>query len=540
MLTTYDALSGPTGDKKRSADVPYAAASRPSDGAGRSKAVIIGSGFGGLAAAVRLIAKGYSVEVLERLENAGGRASVFRQDGFTFDAGPTVITVPQLFNDLWTLLGERFEDYIDLRPIDPFYNIRFNDGRMFFYNGDAEAMERQVAAISPGDLEGYRAFMRHSDRLRAIVFDQLGHVPFTYLSDLLKVTPDLIRHGGLRPVYSVVSGFVKDERIRQICCFHPLFIGGNPLAASSAYAMIPSLERKWGVHFPMGGTGALVTGLVDLIERHGGRFRYKADVDEILVERGQAQGVKLTDGTVVKADIVISNADSATTYNALLRAHPAHRWAPARLKRARYSMGVFVWYFGLDRRYDSVGQHTKVMGDDFNALLRSIFNKRSLSDDLCLYVHRPTQIDPSLAPPGCDTYYALSPIPNLSSGTDWATMAEPYRQRIAKRLDETILPGFEKHIVTQRMMDPRDFVTRYRAYRGAGFCLEPILSQSAWFRPHNRSEKAEGLFLVGAGTHPGAGVPSVLSSARTLEPLIPAIRGHAYAGGTPAGSGTDG
>ncbi len=487
-------------------------------------ALVIGTGFGGLAAAVRLIAKGYRVKLLERLDTPGGRAAVFRQDGFTFDAGPTVITVPQLFHDLWGLLGEKLENHVDLRPIDPFYNIRFHDGQMFYYNGDADAMEAQVARISPGDLEGYRAFMRHSADLRKIVFDQLGHVPFTHLATMLKAMPDLVRHGGHLPVYTVVSKFVKDERIRQICCFHPLFIGGNPLTASSAYAMIPSLEREWGVHFPKGGTGALVRGLVDLIERHGGEFTYGADVDEVLVENGRAGGVRLASGETLHADIVVSNIDSATLYHRLLPEQVSRRWSARRVERSRFSMGVFVWYFGLDRRYEEVGQHTKVMGRNFNALLKSIFNKRELSDDLCLYVHRPTHADPELAPPGCDSFYALSPIPNLSADIDWETQSEPYKRLIANRLNETILPGFESHIVTEKLMDPRDFVTRYRAFRGAGFGLEPILTQSAWFRPHNRAEGIDHLYLVGAGTHPGAGVPSVLSSARAMDAVVPEAR----------------
>ncbi len=521
MLTAFDAPSGPVRGARANTGTtgPTEAGGRP---AGRPKALVIGTGFGGLAAAVRLLAKGYDVELLERLDAPGGRASVFRQDGFTFDAGPTVITVPQLFTELYALLGERFADHVDLRPIDPFYNIRFNDGRVFLYNGDAAAMEAQVADISPGDLEGYRAFMRHSAALREIVFDQLGHVPFTHLADLLRVMPDLIRMGGHLPVYRVVSKFVKDERIRQVCCFHPLFIGGNPLSASSAYAMIPSLEREWGVHFPVGGTGALVQGLRRLIERHGGRFRFHADVEEILVERDQVRGVRLQGGETLMADLVVSNADVASTYGELLRKRPLHRWGPARIRRSRFSMGVFVWYFGLDRRYETVGQHTKVMGRDFNALLRSIFSTRQLSDDLCLYLHRPTHADPALAPAGCDSFYVLSPIPNMTADIDWATQAEPYRQLIARRLDETVLPGFEAHIVTQKLMDPRDFVDRYRAHNGAGFALEPLLSQSAWFRPHNQSESVRGLYLVGAGTHPGAGVPSVLCSAKTLDPLIPA------------------
>lgn len=496
------------------------------DGLHKPRALVIGAGFGGLSGAVRLAVKGYDVTVLERLQAPGGRASVWKQDGFTFDLGPTVITVPHLFKDLWTLAGRRFEDDIDLRPIDPFYHIRFDDGETFIYSGDAEAMEREVERFSPSDVDGYRRFMRHSDALREIVFEQLGHVPFSHFTDLLKSAPDLIRFGGHLPVYTVASKFVKDPRIRAICSFHPMFIGGNPMSASSAYAMIPSLERKWGVHFPMGGTGKLVEGLVDLLQGLGGRVRCECDVDEILVENGTARGVRLSDGEIMEADVVVSNADSATTYHDLLPSSVPRRWSKGKVSRSRYSMGVFVWYFGTSKRYENVGQHTKVMGQRYRGLLKDIFQRKVLADDFCLYLHRPTQIDPGLAPDGCDTFYVLSPTPNLSAGIDWTTTSEPYRQSIQKRLEETLMPDLGEHIVTSRIMTPEDFVDRYRAFNGAGFGLEPVLTQSAWFRPHNLSEGIKNLYLVGAGTHPGAGVPSVLSSARVLDQLVPDAAAH--------------
>ncbi len=490
-------------------------------------ALIIGSGFGGLAAAIRLAAKGYRIKVLERLKAPGGRASVFRQDGFTFDAGPTVITVPQLFKDLWTIAGGRFEDDVDLRRIDPFYHIRFDDGETFRYSGDPAAMEAEVARFSPSDLDGYRRFMAHSTAMRAIVFDELGHKPFTHLSTMLKAAPDLVRFSGYLPVYRVASHFVKDPRLRVICSFHPLFIGGNPMHASSAYAMIPSIEREWGVHFPMGGTNVLVEGLVRLIRRNGGVFEFNADVDEILVDNGVARGVRLADGRKLFADIIVSNADSATTYHDLLPASARRRWTPRRVARGRFSMGVFVWYFGVKRRFENVGQHTKIMGPRYSGLLHDIFSRKILADDFCLYLHRPTQIDPSLAPDGCDAFYVLSPTPHLDAGIDWSTEAEPYRRRIEQRLSETVLPGLADEVITSRVMTPADFKTRYRAYRGAGFSFEPVLSQSAWFRPHNLSEGIANLFLVGAGTHPGAGVPSVLSSARVLDQVAP--HAHSFA-----------
>ncbi len=494
-----------------------------SSGPDRPAAIVIGSGFGGLAAAVRLAAKGYAVRVLEKLDQPGGRAYVFEQDGFIFDAGPTIITVPHLLEELWELCGRKLSDDVDLQHIDPYYQIRFDDGEVFTYSGDAEAMEAEVVRFSPDDLGGYRRFMRHSAELCRIVFQELGDVPFTHLSDMARAVPDLVRLGGQRSVYSVVSGFFKDPRLRVVFSFHPLLIGGNPLTASSAYAMIPHLERLWGVHFAMGGTGALVKGLVNLIQSQGGRIDYNSNVAEIVVEDGAATGVRLTNGETISADIVVSNADSATTYGELLPASVNRRWTRRRVKRARYSMGLFVWYFGTKRTYPDVSHHTKVLGPRYRELLRDIFTRKVLADDFSLYLHRPTERDPSLAPPGCDAFYVLSPVPNQESGIDWTDAAEPYRKAIETRLAETVLPGLAGEVVSSRVMTPLDFQTRLRAYQGAGFSLEPILTQSAWFRPHNKAEGIDNLFFVGAGTHPGAGVPGVLSSARVLDKVVPKV-----------------
>lgn len=482
---------------------------------------MIGSGFGGLAAAVRLGAKGYHVRILERLDAPGGRAYVFRQDGFTFDAGPTIITAPYLLEDLWALAGKRFDDHIDLRHIDPYYQIRFDDGEVFTYSGNPDAMRAEVERFSPSDVAGYERFMAHSEKLCATVFEELGHIPFSHIGDMARVVPDLLRLGGHLPVYQVVSRFLKDPRLRIVFSFHPLLIGGNPLQASSGYAMIPYLERRWGVHFAMGGTGALVEGLVDLIEGQGGEIIYNCDVKEVLVEDGSAVGVRMAGGETLNADIVVSNADSATTYHDLLPADVRRRWTPRKVKRARHSMGLFVWYFGTNRQYPHVGHHTKVLGPRYEDLLRDIFDRKVLAEDFSLYLHRPTQLDPSLAPSGCDAFYVLSPVPNLTSGTDWTVQAEPYRQAIEQRLRNTVMPGLGPDIVTSRLLTPLDFQSRLRAFNGSGFSFEPILTQSAWFRPHNRSQGVRNLFLVGAGTHPGAGVPGVLSSARVLEEVVP-------------------
>jgi phytoene desaturase len=483
--------------------------------------VVIGSGFGGLAAAVRLGARGYRVTVLERLDAPGGRAYVFRQDGFTFDGGPTIITAPFLFEELWALCGRRLADDVDLRPISPFYRVRFHDGTLFDYTGDPAEMRAAVAGLSPADVAGYQRFMVASEAICRVGFEQLGHVPFGSWTDMARVLPDLLRLGSWRSVYAMVSRYVKDERLRLMLSFHPLLIGGNPFAASSIYSLIAFLERNWGVHFAMGGTGTLVRGLADLIAGQGNTLRCNAEVREISVADGAASGVVLASGERIAADIVVSNADSAFTYRTLLPAAHRRRWTDRRLARARYSMSLFVWYFGTRRRYPDVAHHTLLLGPRYRELLRDIFRRHVLAEDFSLYLHRPTATDPSLAPPGCDAFYVLSPVPHLASGTDWRATAERYRQSIARALSETLLPDLNNQVVSSRMMTPLDFQDRLLSVNGAAFGLEPILAQSAWFRPHNRSEEIERLYLVGAGTHPGAGLPGVLSSAKILDTVVP-------------------
>jgi phytoene desaturase len=490
-------------------------------GMGSRHAVVIGAGFGGLAAAIRLGAKGYRVTVVEKLDAPGGRASVFRQDGFTFDAGPTILTAPFLLEELWHLCGRDMRDDVTLRPISPFYRIRFHDGSTFDCTGDPAAMRAEVARLSPGDVNGYERFMRLSETTCRIGFEQLGDVPFGSWTDMVRVAPDLLRLGGYRSVYAVVSKFIKDERLRIVFSFHPLLIGGNPFTASAIYTLIPYLERRWGVHCAVGGTGEIVQGLAGLIEGQGNAIRYDSEVAQILVTRGRACGVRLISDEIIAADIVVSNADSAWTYRKLLAPDARRRWTDRKLRNARYSMGLFVWYFGTDRRYEDVAHHTIVLGPRYRGLLRDIFKHKVLAKDFSLYLHRPTATDRSLAPAGCDAFYVLSPVPNLAGGTDWRSAAEPYRRAIEAHLSATVLPGLERHVVTSRLMTPLDFQDRLCAWQGAAFGLEPVLLQSAWFRPHNRSEDIAGLYLVGAGTHPGAGVPGVLSSAKVLDRVVP-------------------
>lgn len=490
----------------------------------RPHAVVIGSGFGGLAAAVRLGARGYRVTVLERLEQPGGRARVHRQDGFTFDAGPTIVTAPFLFEELWRLCGRRLEDDVALVPMKPFYRIRFEDGATFEYSGDEAAMREEVRRFSAADVPGYERFMRRSEAICRVGFEELGHVPFSSIADMLSIAPDLIRLGGYRSVYATVARFMRDERLRTIFSFHPLLIGGNPFRASAIYCLIAHLERRWGVHFALGGTGRLVEGLCGLIREQGGDIRCGAEVARIRVEKGAATGVALTDGGWLNADIVVSNADSAFTYAQLLGDHRRRRWSDRRLASARSSMGLFVWYFGTRKKYPDVAHHTIMMGPRYRALLAEIFDAKRLAEDFSLYLHRPTATDPLLAPPDCDAFYVLSPVPNLAGGQDWSTLAEIYRQRIERHLEATLLPGLRDALVTSKVTTPQDFADDFLSYRGSGFGLEPVLTQSAWFRPHNCSEEVRNLYLVGAGTHPGAGLPGVLSSARVLDHVVPDAR----------------
>ena len=485
------------------------------------QAIVIGSGFGGLAAAVRLGARGYRVTVLEKLDAPGGRAYVHRQDGFTFDAGPTIVTAPHLLDELWALCGRNRADDVELRELDPFYQVRFDDGDAFDYSGNLDSIRAQIARIEPADVPALDRFLAASQEIYDIAFGEFATQPFHELGTFLRAAPDLVRLEGYRSVHGLVSKYFRNEKLRILFSFHPLLVGGNPFTTTSFYCLISHLERTFGVHWAMGGTGALIRGLAGLVQGQGGTLRYGAEVERITTDGRRATGVRLASGETLAADVVVSNADAAWTYSRLLGTHPRRRWTDRKLARSRYSMSLFVWYFGTNRRWDEVRHHTILMGPRYQGLVHDIFTTKRLADDFSLYLHRPTATDPSLAPPGCDAFYVLSPVPHLGSGTDWATRAEGYRAAIERKLEETILPGLSRSIVSSRMTTPVDFRERLLSVNGAAFALEPWLFQSAWFRPHNRSEELERLYLVGAGTHPGAGIPGVLSSAKILDQIVP-------------------
>jgi phytoene desaturase len=484
-----------------------------------NRAVVIGSGFGGLAAAVRLRARGYGVTLLEALDQPGGRARVFREGGFTWDAGPTVITAPYLLEELFALAGRRMEDYIELVPVDPFY---YPDGSTFDYVGDEERLIAQIEAMSPRDVDGYRKLAAHAERIFDVGYTQLADQPFDRASDMMRVIPQMIRLGSHRTVYGMVSRYISDERLRQALTFEPLLVGGNPFSTTSIYLLIHWLERKWGVHFAMGGTTSIVQGLVKLLGEMDVDVRMNAPVEHVEVSGGRAVAVRTEDGQRFPADVVVSNADPSRVYGRMIDAAHRRKHTAASLGRRRQSMSLFVAYFGSRKQFPELAHHTIVLGERYKPLLDDIFRRRVLADDFSLYLHAPTRTDPSLAPPGHEGFYVLSPVPNNRSGVDWSREAEPYFERIRDTLERRLLPGLGDSPVKPFFLTPHDFEHTLRSEDGAAFGLEPILTQSAYFRYHNRSEDVGGLYFVGAGTHPGGGVPGVLCSAKVLDRVVPA------------------
>jgi len=483
-------------------------------------AAVIGSGFGGLASAIRLQAKGYQTTLFEMRDKPGGRAYVHLDKGFTYDAGPTIITAPFLIDELFELAGKKTDDYVRIVPCDPFYRIVFHDGQTFNYNGDEAQMLREVGRIAPDDVEGYKNLVAKTKQIFERAFLDLADKPFTNFTDMLRVAPDLIRLRSHESVYALASRYVKNDRLRQILSFHPLLVGGHPYASSSIYSMIMYLERKWGVHFVMGGTGALVDGFVKLFQEMGGTLRLNARVEEIEIESGHVTGLRLQGGERFAARTVVSNADVANTYRKLVAPENRRKWTDTRLAKMKYSMGLFLIYFGTNRKYPELAHHSIVLTKRFKPLLDDIFYRKVLAKDFSLYLHVPTRTDPSLAPEGHECFYVLSPVPHLDGDIDWEKEKERYADAILESL-ETLVPDLRKHLVSKLIKTPKDFESDLDAYKGSAFQFEPILTQSAWFRPHNVSEDVDGLYFAGAGTHPGAGVPGVLSSAKVLERVIP-------------------
>jgi len=486
------------------------------------KAIVIGAGFGGIAAALRLRAKGYAVTLIDRCAALGGRAQVYEREGFRHDAGPTVITAPFLFEELFALFGERFADHVKLVPLTPWYRFQFADGDTFDYGGTLEATLAEIDRVEPRDRAGYLALLEHSRRIYDIGFTQLSAQPFDRFMTMLRQVPHLLGLRNYETVWQMVSRHLVSDKLRRAFSIQPLLVGGNPFDTTSIYGLIHFLERAYGVHFAMGGTGAVTQALGGLMERQGIALRLSTTVERVRIEQGVARGVVLADGTRVDADIVVSDADAAHLYRDLVPRAEQALATRVKLSQAHYSMGLFVMYFGTTRTYPDVAHHTIWMGERYRELLNDIFHRQKLAEDFSLYVHRPTATDPSFAPPGQDSFYVLCPVPNLQADIDWATEGPRLRDRIVDALERTMLPGLKATITADFYKTPEDFRDEYRSVHGAGFSVAPIFRQSAWFRFHNKSESVRNLYLVGAGTHPGAGVPGVLCSAKVIDALIPA------------------
>ena len=491
----------------------------------RRRAAVIGSGFGGLAAAIRLQSMGFETVCYEAHAQPGGRASVHEDGGFIIDAGPTVITAPHCLEELFEISGRRLADYVRLLPVTPLYRLQWSDGVSFDYVADEAGLIEQVRRVSPGDVEGYRRFADYTRRVFEKGYEELGAVPFLSFTDMLRAAPHLARLRADRSVYAQVSRFVKDEHLRQAFSFHPLLVGGNPLATSSIYTLIHWIERKWGVFFPEGGTGALVRGLVRLFDDLGGTLRLEAPVERVTLRPGPHAPLHVVEATGQPPevfDVVVSNADVHHTYAKLYRGVTGAERRQRRLERMSWSMSLFVLYFGTNRRYPQLAHHTILFGPRFAGLVRDIFRGPRLPDDFSLYLHAPTITDPGMAPPGCEAFYVLSPVPHLgNAAVDWDAVAAGYGDTILASLERR-LPGLRESIVTRRHFTPADFAARFGAYQGSAFSVAPTLTQSAYLRPHNRDPDIPGLYLVGAGTHPGAGVPGVVNSAKATCDTIAA------------------
>ena len=486
-----------------------------------TRSLVIGAGLGGIAAALRLRAKGDDVEVIERLSAPGGRAQVFERNGFKHDAGPTVITAPFLFDELFDLFGEKREEYLDFKPLDLWYRFYFDaTGDTFDYTASIKKTKEEISRFSPKDADGYDRLLKTSKAIFDIGFTKLADKPFIKFTSMLAQIPSLLKLKSYLSVAQLINMHIKHPQIRQAFSIHPLLVGGNPFDTTSIYALIHYLEREWGVFFCMGGTGKLIKELEALMIRQGISIRYNTDIEQILIQNGRSVGVLTSSGEVVSSDRIICNADTPTVYDELLSKQPKLRKKVIPDKLTRYSMGLYVLFFGTRKKYDSIAHHTIWMGKRFRALLADIFNSKILADDFSLYLHRPTATDPSFAPDGCDSFYVLCPVPNLQGNVNWDVQGPALQERIVTALNRTIMPGLKNTITDAFWMSPYEFRSNYRAKHGAGFSIAPIFAQSAWFRYHNQDPHIENLFLTGAGTHPGAGMPGVLCSAKVVENII--------------------
>ena len=485
------------------------------------KIIVIGSGFGGLAASLRLKAKGYKVTLVEKHPDLGGRARVFKKDQFIYDGGPTVITAPYLFEELFTLFNKNISDYVKIVPLDLWYRFVFNDGESFDYNGDSISMEEQVKKFNPDDYKGYKKLVNFTEKIFDKGFTDLSDKPFNNLVFMIKQIPSLLKLKSYKSVYSLVSSFISNEKLRRVFSMHPLLVGGNPFSTTSIYTLILFLEKKWGIHYSMGGTGSVVQALEKLMLEENIKIIKDAEVTEILTENKKVKGIKINNSKIINSDYIICNSDPPNVYNNLIKSKEDYNFLfKQKMKRMDYSMGLFVYYFGSKKKYDHVAHHTIYFGETYEKHLDKIFEKKILSQDISYYLHRPSATDPNMAPNGQDAFYVLVPVPNNLSKINWIKQGDKFKELVLDKMDKTVLPGIKENVVSDFYLTPDYFEIDLATLYGSGFSIQPKFSQSAYFRFHNQSEIYKNLYFVGAGTHPGAGMPGVLSSAKVLDKLF--------------------
>jgi phytoene desaturase len=484
-------------------------------------AIIVGAGFGGLALGIRLQSAGVETIIVEARDKAGGRAYVREQDGFTFDMGPTVITDPPCLQELWALTGRDMAEDVTLEPVLPFYRLNWPDGTSFDYTNDDTVLMAEIAKLNPEDVAGYRKFLDYAAGVYREGYQKLGQVAFLDFAAMIKAAPALAQYQAWRSVYSMVSSFVKSEHLRQALSFHTLLVGGNPMTTSAIYALIHKLERDGGVWFAKGGTSRLIAGMVTHFERLGGVLRLGDPVTAIDTLGDRATGVCTASGWEAKADMVACNGDVMHSYRDLLKTSRSAQRTRARLERKRFSPSLFVVHFGIKGTWPGIPHHMILFGPRYKGLLTDLYDTGVLPEDLSIYLHHPTVTDPSLAPEGHSTFYALAPVPHLGKfPVDWAEIGPILEKRILDEVGRRLIPDIHERIVTKFHYAPSDFAHDLNAHLGSAFSLEPILTQSAWFRVHNRDDQIANLYFVGAGTHPGAGIPGVVGSAKATAALM--------------------
>ena len=481
--------------------------------------VVIGSGFGGIAAALRLRAKGHNVTLIEKHKDLGGRARVFKKNGFTYDAGPTVITAPYLIEELFQLFNKDPKNYIEISPLKVWYQFIFEDKYKFNYSGDEVEMKRQIENLSKEDVKGYEKLVSFTKKIFDKGFIELADVAFDKPLVMIKQLPALLKLKSYKSVYALVASYVKNEKLRRIFSMHPLLVGGNPFTTTSIYGLILYLEKKWGIHYSMGGTGNIIKGFEKLMDEVGIDVIKDQEVIKINSEKNKITSIQLNNKNNILTDNVVCNADPPAVYEKMLNENETlfFKW---KKKRMEYSMGLFVYYFGTKKKYDNVEHHTIKFGNKYKEHLDDIFNKKKLNNDISYYLHRPTATDKSMAPVGNDCFYVLVPVPNNQSKIDWKIEGEKMKNLVIEKMEKDLMPDLHKNIIEDFYLTPDYFEKDLNTKYGSGFSIQPKFSQSAYFRFHNKSEIYDGLYFVGAGTHPGAGVPGVLSSAKVLDKIL--------------------